>query len=209
MNNIGISLGWNCASAVWGVNNHIRKSKNEGYTTCPFDEMMSNYRGMIQCIEDDFQYFTDTQYLELFPVADGLDYVDYNDYCNEIIINTKYNFVFNHESPGHPFLPTTQNWKNGKYHYSDNEFKYFIERYQRRILNFRRYLQDPNNTITFILSRYKTTDADIADLHAVLKRKYPTLEYKIIILDTDKKITYNNHRLMNINENDNELVRLL
>ena len=30
MNQIGVSLGWNCHSAIWGVNNNIRKHKAEG-----------------------------------------------------------------------------------------------------------------------------------------------------------------------------------
>ena len=33
----GISLGWNCSSASYDVNNGYRKCKNDGYKTCPFD----------------------------------------------------------------------------------------------------------------------------------------------------------------------------
>jgi len=205
---IGISLGWNCSSAIYGVQNNIREKKENGYKTCPFDEMISNYKGMIQCIEDDFVYFTDPQYLEVKQIPPGLPYIDYNDYCNEIIVNTKYNFVFNHESPGHPFLPTTQNWQHGKYHYCIENYKYFIERYKRRIEKFRSYLNDPNNIITFILSRYNTTQNDISELHNVVQKKYPTVEYSVIILDTDKKLAYNNHLLMNVSETDDEVKRL-
>ena len=35
----GISLGWNCESANYGVANGIRSTKQNGYKTCPFDEM--------------------------------------------------------------------------------------------------------------------------------------------------------------------------
>ena len=42
MNQVGISLGWNCNSASYGVDNGIRKRKIDGYMTCPFDEMVTN-----------------------------------------------------------------------------------------------------------------------------------------------------------------------
>lgn len=43
MSKIGISLGNICFSAVWAVQNGLRKTKAEGYKTCPFDLMISNY----------------------------------------------------------------------------------------------------------------------------------------------------------------------
>jgi hypothetical protein len=51
MNKVGISLGWNCNSAIYGVNNGIRLEKKDGYKTCPFDEMLSNLPGIIKCIK--------------------------------------------------------------------------------------------------------------------------------------------------------------
>ena len=57
----GISLGWNCHSAINGVALGFRNIKSNGYKTCPFDEMISNYKG----INDDFEYFCDIKYLEL------------------------------------------------------------------------------------------------------------------------------------------------
>ena len=42
MNNVCISLGWNCHSAVHSVNTGLRSRKIDGYKTCPFDEMVSN-----------------------------------------------------------------------------------------------------------------------------------------------------------------------
>ena len=43
--------------------------------------------------------------------------------------NTKYNFLFNHESPGHANLFQTQNWEGGKFHYIDNDFTNFKNRF--------------------------------------------------------------------------------
>jgi hypothetical protein len=62
MNQEGISLGWNCDSAKIGVEMGIRNTKLNGYKTCPFDKIVTNYRGIIDCIMDDFQYLCDTRY---------------------------------------------------------------------------------------------------------------------------------------------------
>jgi hypothetical protein len=70
MNKIGISLGMKCDSAVWGVENNIRSTKANGYKTCPFDEIISNLPGIIQCLRDDFKYFlTD---LRVLPNGEGV-----------------------------------------------------------------------------------------------------------------------------------------
>jgi hypothetical protein len=62
-NKIGISLGNVCYSAVWATKNKIRKLKKDGYKTCPFDLMVSNYDGIVNCIKDDFKHFCDPKYL--------------------------------------------------------------------------------------------------------------------------------------------------
>ena len=64
----GVSLGWNCHSANHGVSIGVRNIKANGYKTCPFDEMVTNYRGIIECILDDFQYLCDNEYLELIQI---------------------------------------------------------------------------------------------------------------------------------------------
>lgn len=43
MKPIGISLGWNCDAAGYAVKNKLRETKNNGYKTCPFDIMITNY----------------------------------------------------------------------------------------------------------------------------------------------------------------------
>ncbi len=47
MKQIFISLGLNCSSAIYGVNNNLRNTKKDGYKTCPFDLMLSSYNGII------------------------------------------------------------------------------------------------------------------------------------------------------------------
>ncbi len=97
----GISLGLSCTSAILGVQKGIRKTKKNGYMTCPFDTMVSNYKGIIECIKDDFLYFCDPLYLELKLLKNAGPKYDQPEY---LIYNNKYKFIFNHESPGHANL---------------------------------------------------------------------------------------------------------
>ena len=200
-NFVGISLGWNCHSATWGVNNNIREKKVNGYNTCPFDKMMTNYPGICECIKDDFEYLYHEDYLELV-------YVNENE-C--LIINTKYRFVFNHESPGHGDLYLTENWPSGKNHFVSNNYENFKKLYSRRCQNFINYLNDPNNFITFIITTWNKTEEDMKDLDDILNYKYPNLKYKYIILNDPHGLEYFKRHLidMKLTENDLELNRLL
>ncbi len=138
----GISLGWRCEAAQAGVSLGLRKTKEYGYKICPFDLMVSNYIGMCKCINDDFKYFCDPNYLELRPALNLIKYLGPNQNDDELwLYNTYYNFVFNHESPFHGNLFLIEKW-NGPYHFVDNNYKKFIERYENRINNFRNYLKN-------------------------------------------------------------------
>jgi hypothetical protein len=72
-----ISLGWNCHSASTGVYMGLRKTKQNGYKTCPFDEMVTNYEGIIECIKDDFKYLCDIEYLELIKITKRIKMAKY------------------------------------------------------------------------------------------------------------------------------------
>jgi hypothetical protein len=200
MNNSGISLGWNCKPAQYGVEHSIRNRKNNGYMTCPFDKMVSNYIGLVECINDDFKYFVDPEYLILKQLPN-----------EKVVFNTKYKFWFNHESPEHANLYIKEKWKNGKNHFIENNYKYFIERYQNRINNFRNYLTNPKNNILFILNRYSThTLTDIAELNMVIKYKYPQLKYSFKLLNLDtKEYTYNHLSLMGFTKDCSEIKRMM
>lgn len=169
MNIIGISLGNVCYSAEWGVQNNIRKRKNEGYNTCPFDLMVSNYNGVIKCIKEDFKHFCDPNYL----------------ICNkEGIFNIYYNFGFNHESPYEKDLYLHENWPEGKNHFINNNYFHFINRYNERIKSFNNYLNDTNNYIVFIIQfAYDNNPNDnCIELRNVLYEKYPNLKYEIRVI---------------------------
>ena len=115
---IGISLGWKCEAAQYAVDNGFRKLKIHGYKTCPFDIGVTNYIGICKCIEDDFKYFCDPNYLEL-KLEPQLKKIlgDAQTEDQYWIYNTYYNFTFNHESPGHGELYKSENWKNGINHF--------------------------------------------------------------------------------------------
>jgi hypothetical protein len=200
MEHIGISLGWNCHSAVYAVANGLRNIKKSGYKTCPFDIMVSNYKGLVECLSDNFLYFYDEQYITLLKVNE-------HEYT---IYNTKYNFAFNHESPGHDNLHISENWEGGINHFVDNNYRLLKERYQKRIENFRSYLSDPNNFISFVITSWSKTQDDIIDLKRAIETNYPNLKYEVIILDDPNgKEYYIKHLIyMNFTENDHELQRL-
>lgn len=172
-NNINaISLGNVCWSAVWAVAHNLRTKKTQGYKTCPFDLMVSNYTGIVKCINDDFKYFCDLKYLR---------YVD----GEGPIKNTYYHFGFNHETPGHANLHVKEKWEEGPNHYVNCNFKHFIERYNTRIQHFRDYLNNKDDTTILFCIQFKNgthPSDDLLDLRNALNSQYPNLKYKIIIL---------------------------
>lgn len=175
---IGISLGWNCGPAGYGVENGLRETKANGYRTCPFDEMVSNLPGVVECIRDDFKYLLDDEFLEIKPTPFAIGGTPKGE---NLIYNTKYNFFFNHESPGHANLYIEQKWAGGINHYIDNNFLLFKERYNRRVKAFRDYIQQglEGTKIRFIIFRY---NHDVQILDSVLKEKYPTLDYELVVV---------------------------
>ena len=170
-----ISLGWNCMPAIKGIHLGIRQTKANGYKTCPFDIGFTNYEGIMLCLEEDFTYFCDTSYVKVIPAPFSTPPFEKD---TLLIYNTRYNFIFNHESstPDNGNLYLTENWSGGKTHFIDNNFEKLIERYTRRIENFRNYL-NACNKITFIISK---KDSDTSKLYRIIKQKYPNLEFEIL-----------------------------
>jgi len=167
---VGISLGNICHSAEWAVHNNIRKRKEDGYNTCPFDLMVSNYKGIIECIYNDFADFYNPAYLVL---------------SNEnLLFNVKYNFGFNHESPDHADIYLHENWPEGKMHFVNNNYAHFIERYKKRIQNFYDYIYNPNNFIHFVINFHydKNPNNDCAELRHAIATKFPHLQYCITVI---------------------------
>lgn len=204
-NRIGISIGWNCHSASQGVDDRIRPRRGRTgnmYNTCPFDIMLSNFDGVVECIKDDFAYFTDEIYLTLDARTNQ---------SNPCIINRKYRFAFPHESPQYLNLHERHQWSDGKNHFMVDNYRNFKERYNRRIQNFRNYLRDPTNHVIFLLTTWEKTEQDLQPLHDALNARYPDLSYEIKLYNNPSgKENFIKHlRFMGYSENDNELKRLL
>jgi hypothetical protein len=153
----------------------MRTTKENGYKTGPFDMMISNYIGLIECIKDDFKYFCDPNYLELRKCPIISPHIPNQNDEEFWIYNTKYNFAFNHEAPGHGGLYLSERWIGGIDHFVVNNFENFINRYTNRINNFRTYLEE-SDYINFILYRYNSIPYELVD---VIKEKYPNLKFRI------------------------------
>lgn len=190
MNEAAISLGWRCETAQIGVNSGIRGVRSNGYKTCPFDLLNTNYIGVCKCIEDDFKYLTDPNYLELIEGSYCSEHFEI--YKGDIkiekqIVNTYYGFVMNHESPGHGNLYINENWSGGINHFVDNNFEKFIERYNQRVSNFRNYINN-SNKINFLLMRYNSIPIELCE---IISNRYPSLNFEIYNYYNYSNYTYN------------------
>lgn len=209
MKTVGISLGFNCDSATYGVAHNYRTTKSNGYKTCPFDLMVTNYQGIIDCINDDFKYFTDSNYIEIIKSTSQKIFVTNNTQDN-LIYHNKYKFIFNHESPGHANLYLTEKWANGIEHYTINNYEKFIEKYNNRINNFRYYINN-DYFINFIITRYNTEKiSDIPLLHYTISTKYPNLKFNFVFNNYKDNLWILEHYiLLKIEETTDEYQRLL
>lgn len=186
MNSTAISLGWDCGPVGHGVDTGLRTTKENGYRTCPFDLMITNYQGVIECIQDDFKYFCDPRFLHIMPIEKDYTYLAFKK-GERVIVNTKYNFIFNHESPGHGNLYQQENWENGQEHFIVNNFKAFIERYTQRIENFHHYVHDPQCYVHFILSKpFIHTKNHIQGLEKMIEKKYGSHGWQMVRLEESR-----------------------
>ena len=164
---IGLSLGYKCTSTIYAHTKGHRPLKKDGYKTCVFDLMLSNTTGVIQCIKDDFKDFCNLEYLT-FQLVDKREMQIYN---------KKYRFLFNHESAPGRDEDKTIKWSSNTM-YSDNNFEKFIERYNRRIQNFRDYL----NSGQFVVFYLDTPFRDVSPLEQTISTAYPNLKFRINVV---------------------------
>jgi len=180
-----ISLGNVCTSAVYGLREGLRPSKKGGYKTCPFDLMCTNIDGIIDCLNTDFKYFCDPKFLKVKDLGTE------NGEDRFMIRHTKYKWKFNHESfaPGEAYLYARENWENGVYTFVNNNFEKLVERYTKRIDNFKYYCES-DYYVTFILQlcREEYSDGLMERLHDAIKTRFSKLEYEIKVISNDYKI---------------------
>ena len=201
-----VSIGWNCDSAVTGVSTGLRSRRCDGYKTCPFDLIISNYDGVVQCFEDDFKYFCDPGYLQLVQMPSTLKHFCTDGVGDMIIYNARYKFFFNHESPNDEYF-VDESWVKGMGHFVMNNYEEFIKRFSRRIENMREMLRSGKH-ITFILTRPETGLEDISELVHVIKSTYPSLEFDFKFRDFDKQYYHDFLLFMKFNKEDREVKRL-
>jgi hypothetical protein len=112
-------------------------------------------------------------------------------------MNTRYGFIFNHESPGHANLYITEKWEGGKEHFVKNDFLEFKKRYSSRIQNFRGYMNS-GKTIRFLMNYPHTEYGGIADC---IKKVYPTVSFSFYNTNeggTDAEIFHAIHKQMGL-----------
>jgi len=168
-----ISLGWNCSPAISRANDFNYRRQN-GYLTCPFDLVVTPYHALCQCILDNFDR---NKFFNLRIEYDPIN-------KQECILN-EYNMWFNHESEKLDNNDEIE-WHPGKW--AENNFKLFIERYERRIENFNSYIN--KNNILFII---ENPHDDITILIDIIKIKYPNLNFKIIHTTNSTELYFNQY----------------
>ena len=127
-----MSIGFNCFSVRYGVFTGVRPLKSQGYLTTPFDVCVSNYPGVVKCIQERFEFLSDPRFLQLITCNKTVGGIMNGE---RLIYNSRYRFIFNHESPDHHELYRSENWPGGQMHYILNNFEFFRKRYEARSLN--------------------------------------------------------------------------
>jgi len=180
-----ISLGWDCGPSVYSVENGLRVKKEQGYKTCPFDWMITNYNGIIECIKDDFKFLCDPEYLKVITITDKYNYLNFP-INSTVIVNTKYKFIMNHESSGHGNLFKDEGWPKGKYHFEMNNFEELIIRYTNRIKNFKYYMENEYE-VTFVISKVNNTIETNKELDKIVREKYPNTKIDFLLIEEERK----------------------
>ena len=146
MNNIKISLGWNCGPRIY-LKTHFNLTKQNGYNSCPFDLCITSFKALCLTLESDFNNFFDDLKIIPWGNADGE-----RKFCGKGLscITNKNGIIFNHEGAGHSHL--FKDGTNDDEFYTRNNFEEFRKRYLSRILNFKNYCKN-SNEITFIYNQ--------------------------------------------------------
>jgi hypothetical protein len=171
---VPISIGWNCTPAIYRKS-VFNCSKINGYRTCPFDLCVTPFIGLCECLLDGFDK---NKFFNLRVEYDPIN-------KQECILN-EYNMWFNNESEENVGDKVVA-WHPGKY--ADNNYKLFKTRYEARIQNFLQYVQS-DSTILFILEQSHT---ESESLIKIIRQKYPKLKFKILLLNGNKELLYNQY----------------
>ena len=72
------------------------------------------------------------------------------------------------------------------YHFVNNNYEKFIERYEQRINNFREYIKS-DGIITFLLVRYNTDNSELEELLDSICTNAESLELAIVNMEFETK----------------------
>lgn len=145
-----VSLGRDCQPASAFIGFQLREA------SFPLDWVASpNFEGVIEAFRDDFKYFLDPNYLQYFPHG---------------ILNTYYNFGFNH------FFPA----KDGVVPENFLDYLPEVRATQNRRIQRVKDLLTSNEVIVFIRTHIEPIQA--AHFVALLRTKYPQLRFLLAVV---------------------------
>ncbi|ESQ80725.1 hypothetical protein AEAC466_21595 [Asticcacaulis sp. AC466] len=180
-----LSVGLNCQPIMAAIEAKLLPDRAAGRLTSVFDLCWTTREALCHFIETGFDdFFDDIDLIEnpkgQFNTPTGellYSFVSDKPY-GDLIVNKRYGMIFNHESPGHPFLAVSEGWESPN-RFSEKNFFHFRERYSRRVDVFlstiQRSLRD-NVEITFLM---KAGPDDAPHLGQVISQTFPELRFKL------------------------------
>lgn len=181
-----LSLGLNCQPVMSAIETGLVPNREGGRHTAVFDLCWTTSEALCHFIHTEFVDFFDD--IELIGNPEGrfqtptgqllYSFVS-NEAYGDLIVNSRYGMIFNHESPGHPFLSGTEGW-DSPHRFCQHDFQEFRERYERRIATFLATIQsciEKDRELVFLLM---ANAGDVAKVTAALAAKYPTLRFRIL-----------------------------
>jgi len=192
-----IPIGSNCRIGIALRNLGLRSS------SMPLDWCLSSMRCVNSLFDDGFSDLTNPVYCseEVFTMPNGVKH--------NYILNRKYNLNITHE---------------------ESISKEFIEKYNRRILRMKEILNKEESKVLFIRntldgkihdplhayylktdyeSELDDSDPNLIDLFVdVVEKKYPNLEFKVLVINHKDPLIFRSNRIHNITTNVNQDDRL-
>ncbi len=192
-----LSLGLNCQPIMSAIENRLVPDRAGGRRTSVFDLCWTPLEALCHFIEGEFVGFFDDLALIPNPRADfhtptgELLYSFVADAVyGDLIVNAKYGMIFNHESPGHPFLADSESWGSPD-RFCRDDFEQFRERYFRRIEAFLSTIYGCIGSGEELVFLLKASPEDWGTIEAAIARTYPDLRFRVDaseFLEIDKLI---------------------
>jgi hypothetical protein len=166
---VPISLGTHCVAAYM-LNHHKIRT-----VSFPFDWLSTPFSALYSAIEDDFQNFFLKEHL-LIPIEKPSQ-----------VIDTKTGIVYTHDFPTKDVVNPDK--RDGDDGYGvvgtivDNFLDFYEtinEKYLRRINRLREVLNSSRQVVFF---RYECSYEEAVALRDLIKKKYPTLNFKLVIIN--------------------------